>query len=277
MTPTLKRGDVGADVKRLQSILLSQGYFTGAVLGNFKDLTEAAVLAFQGGHNGKDGKPLKTDGVVGPKTWWALTNPDIARQVKPGTKPDKVHELIPDGITGDREAVLKVALDQLAANTREIPDGSNTGDGVTKFHQWYGMGPEPWCLMSAQWCLHQGMGELTIPKLAKVSTLWDRCLRTGQAYKLGSGYVITPGDLFIMVHNNAKRTGHCGIVLAVSPNRQTLAVLEGNSGNRFALRRRQVGANNHVGTINPYGDAKTLPKFKFGLPAVAEDGTLQTR
>ena len=43
----LRHGDTGDAVKRLQKRLKELGYFSGNVAGNYKDLTQAAVVAFQ--------------------------------------------------------------------------------------------------------------------------------------------------------------------------------------------------------------------------------------
>lgn len=64
--PTLKMGSKGADVKNLQTILNQKGY-TLTVDGDFGPSTQAAVKNFQR-VNG-----LTDDGIVGPKTWEALT------------------------------------------------------------------------------------------------------------------------------------------------------------------------------------------------------------
>lgn len=74
--PTLRRGDSGEDVKRMQRELILLNYLkTGADDGEFGGKTEAAVRAFQ-----KD-QGIGVDGVCGPKTWAALKratghNPD---------------------------------------------------------------------------------------------------------------------------------------------------------------------------------------------------------
>lgn len=72
---TLKRGSKGEDVKFLQSLLfLKQD-------GIFGPLTEEGVKHFQEEHN------LVVDGIVGEKTWSALTrsdvNTDIVKSVRP--------------------------------------------------------------------------------------------------------------------------------------------------------------------------------------------------
>ena len=63
---TLKMGSKGPEVKKLQQILNTKGY-TLAVDGDFGPATQAAVKNFQR-VNG-----LTDDGIVGPKTWEALT------------------------------------------------------------------------------------------------------------------------------------------------------------------------------------------------------------
>lgn len=66
---TLRKGDKGESVKNLQKLLIERGYdhIITKADGIFDDKTEAAVKAFQ--NNNK----LKSDGIVGPKTWEALT------------------------------------------------------------------------------------------------------------------------------------------------------------------------------------------------------------
>lgn len=77
VNPTLRRGDAGDDVKRLQQELCDLGYGI-SVDGKFGSATEQAVKKFQKEHG------LTVDGVVGAKTWAALeqaaaddTPPDI--------------------------------------------------------------------------------------------------------------------------------------------------------------------------------------------------------
>lgn len=63
----LKNGSRGPQVELLQSILNRLGYNSGAVDGTFGIRTENAVKRFQ---NAAD---LNVDGIVGPKTWAALS------------------------------------------------------------------------------------------------------------------------------------------------------------------------------------------------------------
>jgi hypothetical protein len=66
-TPTLRRGSAERDgIARLQALLMSTGLLQGAS-GAFDEETERAVIKFQRAHS------LVADGVVGDKTWTALS------------------------------------------------------------------------------------------------------------------------------------------------------------------------------------------------------------
>ena len=69
--PTLRKGDKGEDVKKLQTLLAGRGYDLGkwGIDGDFGSATEKAVKAFQ-----KDAG-LTADGIAGPKTFEALEAP----------------------------------------------------------------------------------------------------------------------------------------------------------------------------------------------------------
>lgn len=64
--PTLRRGDEGPSVERLQQALAEAGYYDGRIDGDFGRGTRRAVQAFQ-----RD-RGLDDDGVVGSGTWDAL-------------------------------------------------------------------------------------------------------------------------------------------------------------------------------------------------------------
>lgn len=65
-TVTLKPGDQGTQVKRLQRFLRLFGYSTGKVDGDYGPATQAAVKRFQ------EASKLTADGIVGPATLKAL-------------------------------------------------------------------------------------------------------------------------------------------------------------------------------------------------------------
>jgi peptidoglycan hydrolase-like protein with peptidoglycan-binding domain len=89
--PELKPGASGDKVKVLQRLLKSRGVFSGSVRGNYRDLTEGAVKAFQENHAGQDGKPLSATGVADGDTWWALLNPAAAKAGSDVSRPTLKH------------------------------------------------------------------------------------------------------------------------------------------------------------------------------------------
>jgi Putative peptidoglycan binding domain len=62
----LRRGDTGSDVRYVQNLLRSAGYFNGTSTGFYATLTESGVKAFQ-----RD-QGLGVDGIVGAQTLAAL-------------------------------------------------------------------------------------------------------------------------------------------------------------------------------------------------------------
>ena len=64
--PTLRSGDRGEAVTRLQNLLAARGYSPGTIDGSFGPNTDRAVRSFQSAIG------TGVDGVVGPKTWGAL-------------------------------------------------------------------------------------------------------------------------------------------------------------------------------------------------------------
>lgn len=72
--PQLQQGENDADwVRYLQETLIAWGYAPGNVDGDFGPKTDAAVRAYQGDNVDTEGNQLVVDGIVGPKTWGALT------------------------------------------------------------------------------------------------------------------------------------------------------------------------------------------------------------
>jgi cell wall hydrolase len=67
---TLKLGDTGDKVKKLQTWLTDYGYYTGAIDGNFGTATEKAVKQFQLEAS------IQIDGIVGKETQTAMTKWD---------------------------------------------------------------------------------------------------------------------------------------------------------------------------------------------------------
>lgn len=64
--PTIKLGDTGEYVSKLETILFDMLYYTGAIDGIFGSSLDISVRMFQIINN------LSTDGIVGPNTWSSL-------------------------------------------------------------------------------------------------------------------------------------------------------------------------------------------------------------
>ena len=65
--PILRRGSSGGAVRMVQRVLLLNNYYSFDIDGLFGSITEVAVKRFQTDMN------LPADGVVGPRTWHALS------------------------------------------------------------------------------------------------------------------------------------------------------------------------------------------------------------
>ena len=266
--PLLKLGSTGNYVSILQEQLQRNGFYKGRVDGEFGPNTRDAVVYYQQTHIGQDKKPLTVDGVVGEKTWWALFNPTARTNVT------KKNSLIPDGISEERKKVLEAALEELQKPVKEIPDGSNWGPDVKKYLEFCGLGPAYWCAAFVNWTVNKGLGFVPWKsKIAHVATLFNKGKEFGFSHKLSDGYTPIPGDLFIMVYESG--SGHIGIILRVSEDGKQLSVIEGNSGNRVALRTRQVGQNHHIGYMNYLGDSNKT--FERGLVSSDSSGIDSTR
>ena len=65
--PILMNGSSGNAVKIVQKVLKSNGYYLGTIDGLFGPMTRVAVIQFQ------TAKVLPADGIVGARTWHALS------------------------------------------------------------------------------------------------------------------------------------------------------------------------------------------------------------
>lgn len=264
----LKFGDRGDDVKRVQTILQKEGFFQGTPLGNFLALTQEAVMYFQNTHIDEEGKELVVDGKVGPKTWWALHNPngDAQRSFIPQPETPAVDP-------GEREKFLRTLYAMHKQGIREIPDGSNYGDGVTPLVNACGFNYGIfWCLaaLSAAW--HNTFGSAPIGAMhVHCATFWNEALMRGLT-RTKQQYTPIPGDIAVYNYAGGLRTngrligaGHVAAVARVSESGAQFNALEGNVGNRFKHSIRNVSERTLVGYVNLFADFKNPPKFERGV------------
>lgn len=271
-------GMKGEDVKYVQTILQREGFFRNTPLGNFLSLTKEALLHFQSTHIDEEGKELKADGQVGKKTWWALHNPngDAQRNYLPtvaGVNIAKAED-------GPRHKVLKKLYAMHAKGIKEVPDGSNYGDGVTAICNacgfTYGIF---WCLAALSYAFREATGEKPLGAMhVGCATFWNEALKQGLAFPK-EGYAPTPGDIAIYNYGGGllksgrlSGSGHAAAVARLSVDGKQFNALEGNIGNRFKHSTRSMAEKTLVGFVNPYNDAANLPVFERGIthaPAIA--------
>jgi len=272
---TLKYGDSGKDVKRLQRYLKAQGFFTAYIGGNFFSKTRDAVIYFQQTHLGPDGTFLATDGIVGENTWWALEHPsgEEQRSQLPGW--------IPSGLTPMRIQVLNTAIKQHNDGVHEIPDGSNWGDGVTKYG---GQRGSPWCCLFWSWCGKHALGDYFFgAKYALVLSAYTKAKGLNMWLEKDASIPI-PGDAFVMLYKNIKGKftgrGHIGFVLRVQVKdgkAVKINTIEGNCGNRVKIGSRDLSDPAIAGFINPFPTHEQPTDWQTGLLKSDVVGTDTTR
>jgi len=267
----LKIGSEGPDVKSVQNVLNKEGYGPLETTGVFDSNTMSALQEFQGGHIDADGLPLKPDGEVGGKTWWALTHPhgDVQRSRLPG--------IMPTGLTPTREAILRAALHEHACGVHEVPDGSNWGGGIEK----YGGRPGwAWCCLFFSWVTKKALGNYAMGQS------YARCCdvhikaKAKQWWQDKHNYSPVPGDTFIMLYRDTKGRfngkGHIGFVLRVSEDGSEFNTIEGNCGNRVKIGKRRMDQASLEGFINFYPVEEQPQDWERGLvsaKSVAKEGT----
>lgn len=254
----LRHGSRGGSVKLWQSLLRSQGAYSGRIDGFFGSQTSSGTRYFQMTHLDSSGDPLEVDGIVGPKTWWAGFNPTGNAQ-KSNIKPKT-----PKGIGAARRKVLSIAKGEHKKGVREIPNGSNWGGGVTKYLE--GLTPAPWCCYFVWWIWKEAFGSYLWGKRhGHCMTAWKVAKANNCAHPKKK-YTPIPGDFFLMLfknkHGNYTGSGHIGIVLSVSKDGKSFNTVEGNSGNRVKVGKRQLSQSSLIGFINPYGDADDDIEFE---------------
>ena len=96
---TIRQGDRGEDVRKMQEILMGLGYNVGSTGadGIFGKNTKAAVVEFQK----KNG--LTADGICGPRTWGKLL------EAEPAPEPDEKYTVTITGLSREEAEAVKAA------------------------------------------------------------------------------------------------------------------------------------------------------------------------
>lgn len=229
MPSTLRRLTPNADVGLLQQLLSSNGYFgvEKPAHGIFEGLTFENVVLFQLQHIYKDGKPLKPDGVVGTKTWWALKNPSGEKQR------NHLSASVPSGLTNKRHQLVELIIEEHSKPVFEVPDGSNRSPDIDGYWGNTGVLGLAWCCAFVSWVLKEVTDSYPIEGRHHlgVQKMWRAAKRLNMATEIPK-----PGDIFVQLFSGGK--GHTGFVVGVTEDGKTIYTGEGNCGNRLKIGKR---------------------------------------
>jgi len=267
----LRIGSEGDEVKEVQRKLQEHGYYLGhKVDGDYGEKTASAVQEFQGGRLNSHGELLEPDGEVGGETWWALHHGSGSEQRS------HIDPMIPKGLTPQRQKLLDFVCDKYRTGVREIPNGSNGGDGVDEIT---GGWKAPWCAMTVHWAFKGALGIEPWGDRgasAAVINIYKQAKAAG-TFKEKDTYLPRPGDVFIMLYRdkngNLTGKGHTGIVLQVSADGTIFVALEGNAGNRLACKSRKITQGTLVGFVNPYPVEEQADNWERGVQAAGSGAT----
>jgi len=271
--PILRRGDANPYVVILKSILRSQGLWDGTSSNMFGPKLLGAVQYFQNTHIGPDGEYLDDDGEVGQDTWWALHNPSGREQRSNIIVPDSTRDFY-GNLAKRRKDLIRLLFKEHKAGVREIPDGSNRGDGVDKYI--VGVGPSPWCCFLQSWAWREITGQWPLgTRHGHVQTFWRAARERGVAF-LKNEYSPVPGDF--LVWRFADGTGHISCAVSTNMNADKINTIGGNEGNRVKLGLRTVAAEPRLaGYINLHGDVKQAKSWTKTLFSSEKDSPFNSR
>ena len=149
----IRKGSIGKNVRAAQILLTNAGFVTPGT-DDFDSLTKNATMAFQSSALGPDGEYLVPDGIIGPKTAWALSFPDRSTQSHEIETCDIVlNESTPEY----RWLIVNKAMSY--HNEQESPIGSNRGKIIDRWTNRLGFdrqtkGP-PWCAYFASAMIYE--------------------------------------------------------------------------------------------------------------------------
>ncbi len=227
----IKVGEANAAiVTAIQQALTQRGYGPFHA-GTFDAAMKSVVKLFQSQHTDREGRPLASDGIVGPMTWATLFGAGAT----------------PPASDTAPSALAQAAIDKAAAEVgvEEVPLGSNRGPRVDQYLDRVGIPPNQgtasdryWCMAFVYFCVDEAAGSLAtanpLAKTAGVLNQWNLCAnrpgaRRITAHDAGLDYsLVQPGQILILDHGGGH--GHTGLIVAVDGPH--LTVVEGNASGR---------------------------------------------
>ncbi|MFT3712415.1 MAG: peptidoglycan-binding protein [Archangium sp.] len=237
----VRSGSKGNAVLQVQKELKAAGISPGPLDGDFGPKTKAAVMKYQRAHH------LAVDGVVGNKTWSALTHD----QFKPGapskpSKPTKPGSTSPTSPVSGRPSTKAQKL--LAEARKHL--GFHEGAGNRNpFSKALGRPPEAWCADFVSYCAKKAGLHINTASAQGVA---DAIKKQG-GWKGRSNP--QPGDAVTFRWDGSHGwADHVGMVEKVFKRggKTYIQTIEGNSGDR--VRRKTYLASSSV--INGFGTMK---------------------
>jgi hypothetical protein len=264
--PTTRIGAYGDDVSYLHQLLAESGFpcAGGVVPPFFGRETLVAVRSFQACNVGPDGEHLVPDGVVGPRTWWALENCGSEPLFKSlGLSLAHEYPGMPLQIPSNHVAgaALDSAWAELRYGAREVPNGSNRGPRVDLYTGFSGKPPEvkgpPWCAHFASWNFAKAPGGSPFGRLGGALAIVKYCRdrHPGSVDPL----FVQAGDLGVI--ETGPGYGHVFQVAAVvggDTKGGTVWTVEGNSGNAVRIRKRLVSSADWYVNFDRYARERCL-------------------
>lgn len=219
-------------VEFAQRRLIACGYdLPGLVAdGIFNSVTKQAVELFQLQHVDEHGRPLRADGIVGNKTWWALMNPSGDAQRSHVPQPSTA------GLTTTRTELIELLLSEYRKPVVEDPTRPNRSPDIDRYWEDPSQCGLPWCCAFVSWALYTVLGRHVLEKHhVAVQAMWQTARRLELDTKRSK-----PGDVFIQLKPGGR--GHTGFVVGISADGKTTFTCEGNSGNRLKLGQRPTAS-----------------------------------
>lgn len=230
----VRTGSRGASVVSVQKELKAAGINPGPIDGDFGKKTRAAVMSYQRKHH------LAVDGVVGAKTWKALTHDGF----KPGgakPAPARTHAPISTGPGRPSSKVQKL----LAEARKHL--GFHEGRGNRNpFSKALGRPPEAWCADFVSFCAKKAGLRMNTASAQQVANI----IKQQGGWK--GRHNPKPGDAVTFRWDGSHGwADHVGLVEKVFKRggKTYIQTIEGNSGDR--VRRKTYLATSSV--INGYG------------------------
>ena len=243
--------------------------------GDFGKWTDEAVKYFQSRHVDWDGEYLEVDGIVGPKTWWALYSRYSDRDDIPA-EPEEVTmaAAVPES-DSIRKKVLDTAYKYLGV--KEKPRGSNRGKEVDYFKgntaRW------AWCQCFVGRVYKDVTGRYPVGPADKSPLRWAndpgtaRCRAYAKALgffkskrvgcKVGDPDAPEIGDMYSMYYGAGR--GHTGFVSGLKIDRDGVIIgiytISGNENDSVKEGYRPFSSKTLVGFIDPYEGSDKLPQF----------------